>query len=103
MSLLADVDRWCLDNLPPRPGRPPLHLLNVRPTPGDLADHPRSLVIDAYFAGARHAAGEELQRFPRPLTDAEAESWMDGWAEHHADLVDAVTVQPAQLLAREAA
>lgn len=103
MSLLNQADRWCLDNLPPRPGQPPLQLLNVRPTDTELADHPRSLAIAAYFAGARHAAGEELQRFPRPLTAGEAGSWMDGWAEHRTEHVTAVTVPLAPLLAGEAA
>lgn len=81
-GLLAAVDRWCTQNLPPRR---PLHLLNVRPTDAELAAHPTSLAIQAYFAGARHAAGERPQPFPRPLTEPEAESWHEGWAEHRAD------------------
>ncbi|TFV91386.1 hypothetical protein [Blastococcus sp. CT_GayMR16] len=78
-DLLADVDAWCRSTLPPRR---PTHLLNVRPTDAQLDTHPESLAIAAYFAGARHATGEPLAAFPRPLTAAEAECWRDGWAEH---------------------
>lgn len=85
-DLLADVEAWCATVLP---ARRPLHLLNVRPTAAELAAHPGSLAIQAYFAGARHAAGERPQPFPRPLTDCEAESWMDGYSEHRAELPEA--------------
>lgn len=81
-DLLSDVDRWCTENLPPRPRRRPLHLLNVRPTADELAAHPQSLATQAYFAGARYAAGERPQRFPRQLTADEAECWSDGYGEH---------------------
>lgn len=95
MTLLEEADRWCRTVLAPRRG--PTHLLNVRPTAADLAAHPGSLDIQAYFAGARHAAGERAQRFPRPLTASEAESWLDGWSEARADL-PAAQAEPRQLL-----
>lgn len=93
-NLLTEVEQWCQAALAPRRPAGPLHLLNVRPTDAELAAHPASLNIQAYFAGARYAAGEQPPPFPRPLTDVEAESWRDGWAEHHADVVAA----PAPLL-----
>lgn len=87
--LLLEVERWCATVLPPgqrpTPSTPPLYLLNIRPTDLELAQHPASLAIPAYFAGARFAAGELPPPFARPLTSAEAESWMDGWAEHRAE------------------
>lgn len=82
-ALLADVEAWCREVLPVRR---PMHLLNVRPTPAELATHPGSLHIQAYFAGARFAAGEQPQAFPRPLTADEADAWSEGHAEHAAEV-----------------
>lgn len=86
VTLLADVESWCQQQLP-APAPSPLRLLNVRPTDAELTAWPMNLSIQAYFAGARHAAGEPLRAFPRPLTAAEADSWADGVAEHRTQPV----------------
>lgn len=95
-DLLTAVEQWCASALAPSRPEAPLHLLNVRPTDAELAAHPASLNIQAYFAGARYAAGELPHPFPRPLTDVEAESWADGCAEHRTEAV-AVEGRPVSL------
>lgn len=54
-------------------------------TAGDWSTLGDSLHIQAYFAGARVAAGEPAPVFGRPLTADEQECFRDGYAEHLAE------------------